>query len=213
MKHAWLVMLVASGCDGGVWYDYQARAVIAVEPQRVPLASLGAIGPSAMWLSVRTDDLDMVYPIDIQGTEAVLDSAFDGTGLPVTYDPYYADVAERPRPGSLTIALRPPFPPKPSDEEPQRLPFTARFELSILGGTGEPIRVPVRLAPAFDPCAFLWAPETAISADAVPQSTVCLDGSACTTPEIPFAQTPTAVTIPPFVIRIFVQTSCGESVG
>jgi hypothetical protein len=212
MKHAWLMMLLATGCYGGVAYDWQARAVIAVEPQRVPVAALGAIGPSAMWLSVRTDELDVVYPIDLDGTDAVLDSAFDGAGLSVTYDPYYADVSQRPRPGSLAIPLRAPFPPPPANEEPGDVPFTARFELSILGGA-EPIRVPVRLAPVFDPCAFLGGPGTAIPAVAIPQIATCLDGSACTTPDVPFVQTPTAVTVPPFVIRIFVQTSCSESIG
>jgi hypothetical protein len=212
MKHGWMVMLLASGCYGGVAYDWQARAVIAVEPQRVPLASLGPIGATAMWLSVRTDDVDVVYPIDVQGTEAVLDSAFDGAELPTNYDPYYADVAARPRPGSLALALRPPYPAPPANEEPGEVPFTARFELSILGD-GEPIRVPVRLAPRFDPCAFLSAPATLIPATAIPQSATCLDGSACATPDTPFVQTPTAITVPPFVIRIFVQTSCGESIG
>ena len=213
MRYAAIAMVLATGC-GGEWFEWEARAVIGVEPQHVPVAALGPAGPMALWFSVRTDDLDVVYPLRISGTEVMLDSAFDGTAISSTYDPYYADTAQRPRPGSLAIDLHGPFPQPDPAKPPGDQPFAGTFELSILGGA-MPARVGVQLAPTFDPCGYQWPVEGVppIPANALPVTATCFDGTSCVSPGVPFAQTPTSVVVPPFVIRIYVQTSCSESTG
>ncbi len=205
MTRTWMATVLgiglASGCYGGQEFAWEARAVIAVEPQAVPASAIVAQAPR--WLSVRTLDADVVYPLRIDGDQVVLDSAFDGVALSVSYDPFDGATAARPRPGSLAIQLAPPFPRPPNDQAPGELPFTADLEISVLGD-GAPVRIPVHLVPRFDPCVVGWrdptAPVAPISANA-------------TTQGAPLAQEPTKIVVPPFAIRVFVQAACSESIG
>ncbi len=209
MRHAWLLLALTAGCYGGQQFDWEARAIIALEPQRVPVAAFGAAGPTATWLSIHTDGVDLVYPLAADGDELVLQSAFDGIAPSVFYDPYDGS-AQLPGPGSLIVSLGVPHPPPPPEVAPGEQPFSGSFELSILGGA-DPIQVPVRLTPVFDPCRYGSGTDQnaePIPPAAVPVST-CFGGASCS----PFDQDATTVVVPPFTLRIFVQLYCSESTG
>ncbi len=193
MRHAWIGLVLASGCYGGVQFDWEARAVIGVRPQAIPIDQLGAVAETATWLSIRTDEADITYPLRIDGPYLVVDSAFDEAGLSAIYDPYGPDVASRPRPGSFALQLEAPFPRPSPEQAPGEQRFQAAFELSILGGP-DPVRIPVRLEPTFDPCDV---PAQPIPPNALPS----------------FVQDATSVTIPPFTIRVIIQVACSESIG
>lgn len=207
MTRAWMVtvlgIVMASGCYGGQEFEWEARAVIAVERQAVPASAIVAQAGAPRWLSVRTLDADVVYPLRIDGDQVVLDSAYDGAAFPVSYDPFDAATAARPRPGSLAIELAAPFPRPPNDQAPGELSFTADFEISVLGD-GAPVRIPVRLVPRLDPCAYQWID---------PATPVVPIPANATTQGAPLVQEPTKIVVPPFAIRVFVQAACSESIG
>ncbi len=208
MRHALLVVVLASGCYGGVQFDWEARAVIGVRAQAIPIAQLGDVAATATWLSIRTDAADITYPLRIDGPYLVVDSAFDDVGLATVYDPYGPELASRPRPGSFAVPLDAPYPRPSPDQAPGEQPFHAAFELSILGGP-EPVRIPVRLAPTFDPCRHGgWS-----AADAKSVPPIAPNASPLSPTAPPFVQDATSVTIPPFTIRIIIQEACSESIG
>lgn len=204
MRIAIALVLVAGCYADGTSFEYQARAVVGIESQRASAAAVPGAA-TAMWIGIRTGDADVLYPLQLDGNELVVTSGFTGAPFPVTYDASFPDAATRPRPGSLAVPLRGPFPPPDPSEAPGEQPFRGGFELSILGTT-EPVRTSIQLSPTFDPCGGTWYPGSAgdlalpIAANA---------SSAGTT----LAQDATSVIVPPFTIRIFVQTSCVVSSG
>jgi hypothetical protein len=199
MRHAWIVLALASGCYGGVQYDWEAQVVVGVEAQRVPASALpGAM--TAMWLSVRGGAGDLAYPLRLEGTDVVLDSAFDGAALPIRFEPYATPLAMRR--ASLAVPLRAPSGSRsPTDELPGEIEFSAKLELTILGGE-EPVRMPLELRPVFDPCLLLY---TSFD-DQVPPIAPNASGQA-------IDQDATQIQIGPFVLRVVVQTYCSESIG
>jgi hypothetical protein len=202
MKHGWLVLALASGCYGGVQYDWEAQVVVGVESQRVPASAIGADAATAMWLSVRGGAGDIAYPLRLEGTELVLDSAFDGAALPVQFEPYVTPLAMRP--ASIAVPLRPPIGKRsPAEALPGEIDFSATLEITVLGGD-EPVRTPLEIRPVFDPCLFLY---TSFD-DRVPP----IAPNATSKGQV-LDQDATQVHVGPFVLRVVVQTSCSESVG
>ena len=189
MKHAWLVLALASGCYGGVLYDWDAQVVVGVESQRIPATAIPD-ATAAMWLSVRGGAGDIAYPLRLEGADLVLDSAFDGAPLPVRFEPYATPLAMRR--ASIAVPLRAPIGKRsPDDVLPGELEFSAKLEITVLGGE-EPVRMPVEIRPVFDPCLLLY---TSFD-DEVPPIEPNVQGN-----------------VGPFVLRVIVQTYCGESVG
>ncbi len=200
-----IALALVTGCYAdGARFDFEARAVVGVEPQRVSAAAVPGAA-DARWLSIRTGDADVLYQLEVDGTALVVTSAFTGQPMPVSYDPSFPDAAARPRPGSLALPLRGPVPGPDPSEVPGEIPFQGSFELSILGGDA-PVRVPVQIAPSFDPCVAAWPPGGTGEA-AVPIAARAASGGA------PLAQDATSVIVPPFTVRVFVQTSCVASAG
>ncbi|MBA3458878.1 MAG: hypothetical protein H0T46_02885 [Deltaproteobacteria bacterium] len=197
MRHAWIVLALASGCYGGVQYDWDAQVVVGVESQRVPASALPGAA-SAMWLSVRGGAGDIAYPLRLEGSDLVLDSAFDGAALPVRFDPYVTPLTMRS--ASIAVPLRAAIGKRsPDDELPGELEFSARLELTILGGE-EPLRMPIDLRPSFDPCLLLY---TSFD-DQVPP----IDSGG-----VAVEQDVTQIKVGPFVMRVVLQTYCSESIG
>jgi hypothetical protein len=189
MKHACLLLAFASGCYGGVLYDWEAQVVVGVESQRVPASALPDAS-TAMWLSVRGGAGDIAYPLRLEGNELVLDSAFDGSALPVRFEPYVTPLAMRR--ASIAVPLRPPIGERsPTDVLPGELEFSAKLEITVLGGE-EPVKMPLELRPVFDPCLLLYT-----SFD----------------DEVPPIEPNATPNVGPFVLRIVVQTYCSESIG
>jgi hypothetical protein len=199
MRHAWLVLALASGCYGGVRYDWAAQVVVGVEAQRVPASAFGADAATPMWLSVRGGAGDIAYPLRLEGSDVVLDSAFDATGLQVSFDPYATPLAMRR--ASLVVPLRAPIGVQSSsDVPPEAIEFSAKLDITVLGE--EPI--PLEIRPVFDPCLSLY---TGFD-DEVPP----IDSNATSNGQV-LDQDATQVKVGPFVLRIIVQTACGESIG
>lgn len=215
MKHAPIALVLLGACYGGNQYDWEARAIVGAKPQRVPIAQLGAIGPTATHLSIRTVDVDLTYPLHIDGTDLVLDSLFDDTGYTVAYDPYSEDVATRPRPGSLAVEM---WPARYTEDEPGLQQFGGRLEVSVLDATNA-ARVKIELRPQFDPCAvgeYYGDPRpdvTPLPPFATMSSRTCLDGTECVPPGATLSPTPTKLVVFPFVLTIRVQAACSVSTG
>lgn len=196
------MLALASGCYGGVEYDWEAQVVVGVESQRIPASTLGTDAATAMWLSVRGGAGDLAYPLRLEGSDLVLDSAFDGSSLPVRFEPYATPLAMRR--ASIAVPLRAPIGSRSTtDVLPGEIEFSAKLEITVLGGE-EPIVMPLELRPVFDPCLLLY---TSFD-DEVPP----IDSNATSKGQV-LEQDVTLVPVGPFVLRIVVQTYCSESIG
>ena len=145
MKLALALVALMTGCGGLAW-DWEARAVVGAETQRVPLAGL----ENAAWLSIRGESGDVVYPLHAEGTELVLDSPFVAGALASRYDHYDGAVM---RSGLLVVPLAGSYPPPPPEKYPGDQPLRGTFGLVIRDAAGASLASrTVTIADLIDPC-------------------------------------------------------------
>lgn len=146
MRLAIALVVLMTGC-GGVAWDWESRAVVGAEAQRVPVAGL----ESAAWLSIRGENGDVVYPLHAEGAELVLDSPFVVGELASRYNAY--DEAVVMRSGLLVVPLSGPFPPSPRDHYPGDQDLRGRFEIVVRDAAGTTLATKtVSLKELIDPC-------------------------------------------------------------
>jgi hypothetical protein len=175
MKLALALVALVTGCGGLAW-DWEARAVVGAEAQRVPAAGREDVA----WLSIRAEGGDVVYPVHLEGTDLVLDSPFVAGSLASRYDHYEGVVM---RSGVLVVPLAARYPPPPPETYPADQDLRGRFALVLRDRAGVALgSESVDIAELIDPCG--------------------------TTPITPLLHS-----IAGFVVQIFVQVSCQESIG
>ena len=146
MKLAIAFVVLAAGCGGLAW-DWEARAVVGAEEQRVALVGL----ENAAWLSIRGEGGDVAYPLRTEGTELVLDSPFVAGQLASRYDHY--DDAVVMRSGLLVVPLSGPYPPPPPEHYPGDVDLRGRFAIVVRDAAGAALASKtVDLRELIDPC-------------------------------------------------------------
>ena len=146
MKLAFALVVLVAGC-GGVAWEWDSRAVVGAEAQRVPLAGL----ENAAWLSIRGESGDVVYPLHAEGTDLVLDSPFVAGDLASRYDQYDETVVMRS--GLLVVPLVGPYDRPPPDRYPGDRDLHGRFWIVVRDASGAPIASKmVDLHERIDPC-------------------------------------------------------------
>lgn len=142
MKLALLALV--TGC-GGIAWDWESRAVVGAEAQRVP-----AVLADAAWLSISGESGDVVYPLHAEGTDLVLDSPFVAGDLATRYDHYDGAVM---RSGVLVVPLDGTFPKPPPDKYPGDQDLHGRFALVVRDTAGATLAEKrVDLRDMIDPC-------------------------------------------------------------
>lgn len=146
MKLAFALVALLTGCGGLAW-DWESRAVVGAEAQRVPLTGL----EDATWLSIRGEGGDVAYPLHAEGTELVLDSPFVAGELASRYDAW--DDAVVMRSGLLVVPLDGPYPPPPREHYPGDQDLRGRFALVVRDAAGSSlVSKTVDLHELIDPC-------------------------------------------------------------
>lgn len=146
MKLAFALVALVTGC-GGVAWDWDSRAVVGAEAQRVPLAGL----ENAAWLSIRGESGDVVYPLHAEGAELVLDSPFVAGQLASRYNHY--DEAVVMRSGLLVVPLVGPYDRPPPDRYPGDRDLHGRFAIVVRDAAGAELASKmVSLHELIDPC-------------------------------------------------------------
>jgi hypothetical protein len=197
-----LPFLASCGC-GGAMNEGEARVVVGIEPQEVPVA-LFAERPT--WVSLRADGAEVSYPLGKDGAVFHVESGFAGDLLGTYFEPWGDEVT-----GALAVPLTDAG--ADDGESPER-EYRGELSLVIGGDEGETAAVPVTVRPALDPCA--WDDDQ--PPEARPRATLdgaatCVDGTACTPPGTRVDSDERTFHVTPFqfltrVQRIWIQVAC-----
>ena len=209
MRSRLIALPFAAACGyGPTVYDYEARVVVGIEAQDVPVAAFAEV---PAWVSLRGSAADVAYPLVLDGDVLHLQSPFTPAMLATAYDPWWS-TADTLATGALAVALGPSG--STETEPPPLTELRGRFSLVVSGGE-EPIEISVILRPELEPCGFDYtqSPSEVRPVATLDGGVTCVDGTQCIPPGTRVDPDERTIFVAPFRIFARVQRYCGVSSG